>query len=201
MAPRRPLWKWLCWKSIGFCTQPQTTSTCNLKWQSKLELCSENAVCRVQKSSMDFRRLFLKMPLLKMNRLLLKYTSNGLLKFQFKGKLKLTVREPKNWIWPPSGHFESDITENPKASAHSDKRYAHEIWNWNPKANWIYAPETMSPTVQKRKIRYSRQVAILKMTSLKINWLLPIYTLFTIFIHRPTIDKREHSAKWIIDDR
>ena len=29
----------------------------------------------------------------------------------FKAKVKL-VRKPKNPIWPPGGHFESDVTEN-----------------------------------------------------------------------------------------
>ena len=44
MATRRPFWKWFCWKSLGFCPQPQMTCTWNLKlkFQSKLDLCSGN---------------------------------------------------------------------------------------------------------------------------------------------------------------
>ena len=31
----------------------------------------------------------------------------------FKAKLNVRVRKPKNPIWPPGNHFESDIAENP----------------------------------------------------------------------------------------
>ena len=51
------------------------------------------------------------------------------------------------------------------------------IWNWNSKANLTYTAETMPPTesINRKKIQYGRQTAILKMTSLKINRPLPIY--------------------------
>ena len=52
VADRRPFWKWLHCKSIGFCPQPKTTCTWNLKlkFQSKLKLCSRNhAIYKVQK--------------------------------------------------------------------------------------------------------------------------------------------------------
>ena len=39
--------------------------------------------------------------------------------------------------------FESDIADNRYASAYSHKGHAHEIWNWNSKANLSYAVETM----------------------------------------------------------
>ena len=54
-----------------------------------------------------------------------------------------------------------------------DQRDVYEIWN--SKANSSYAPETMPPTVYKWKIQYGHQVAILKMTLLKMDKLLPIY--------------------------
>ena len=42
MAARRPFWKWLRWKSIGFCLWPPSTCILNLKlkFQRKLDLCS-----------------------------------------------------------------------------------------------------------------------------------------------------------------
>ena len=59
-------------------------------------------------------------------------------------------------LWPPSTHS--------------------EVWNLNSKANFTYNPETMPPTESRnRKIQYGCQAAILKMTLLKINRLLPIY--------------------------
>ena len=44
MAARRPFWKWCRWKSIGFCLWPPSTCLWNLKFQSKLDLCSGNHV-------------------------------------------------------------------------------------------------------------------------------------------------------------
>ena len=46
MAARRPFWKWQRWKSIGFCLWPPSTCIWNLqlKFQSKLDLCSGNHV-------------------------------------------------------------------------------------------------------------------------------------------------------------
>ena len=56
----------------------------------------------------------------------------------FKAKLKL-LQKLKNPIWPPGSHFENDIAENHYASAYSHKWHAHEIWNWNSKANLNWA--------------------------------------------------------------
>ena len=102
-----------------------------------------------------------------------------LLKFgvDIQSQTKVRVWKPKNPIWPPGGHFESDVDENQWASAYDHHQHAYEVWNWNSKANLTYTLETMSPTESRnRKIKYGRQVAILKMTLLKINRLLPIYT-------------------------
>ena len=88
------------------------------------------------------------MMLLKINRLLPIYISIVPLKFEvdIQSRSKVRVRKPKNPIWPPGGHFESDIAENQKASAYGHHQHAYEIWNWNSKANLTYAPETMSST-------------------------------------------------------
>ena len=66
---------------------------------------------------------------------------------------KARVQKPKNTIWPPGSHFESDIAENRQASVNSHKRYAHKIWNWYSKANLNYAAKIMPPTESRdRKI-------------------------------------------------
>ena len=56
----------------------------------------------------------LKMTLLKINRLLPIYISIVPLKFEvdIQSQSKIRVRKPKNPIWLPGGHFESDIVEN-----------------------------------------------------------------------------------------
>ena len=59
---------------------------------------------------------------------------------------EVRVRKQKNSIWPPGGHFESAIVESQYASAYGHHEHAHEIWNWNSKADLTYAPETMSST-------------------------------------------------------
>ena len=51
----------------------------------------------------------LKVTLLKINMLLSIHTCNLLLKF---GLDIQRVRKLKNPIWPPGGHFESDLSEN-----------------------------------------------------------------------------------------
>ena len=88
------------------------------------------------------------MTLLKINRLLPIYISIVPLKFEvdIQSQSKVRVRKPKNPIWPPGGHFESDIAENQWASAYGHHQHAYEIWNWNSTANLTYAPETMSST-------------------------------------------------------
>ena len=88
------------------------------------------------------------MTLLKINRLLPIYISIVPLKFEvdIQSHSKVRVRKPKNPIWPPGGHFESHIAENQYDSAYSHHQHAYEIWNWNFKANFTYAPETMSST-------------------------------------------------------
>ena len=49
-------------------------------------------------------------------------------------------------------HFESDIADNHWASTYSHKGHAHEIWNWNSKANLSYAVETMPSRNRTRQI-------------------------------------------------
>ena len=67
-------------------------------------------------------------------------------KVDIQSQSKVRVRKPKNPIWPPGGHFESDVAENRKASAYGHHQHAYENWNWNSKGNLTYAPETMSST-------------------------------------------------------
>ena len=54
------------------------------------------------------------MTLLKINRLLPIYISIVPPKFEvdIQSQSKVRVRKPKNPIWPPGGHFESDVAEN-----------------------------------------------------------------------------------------
>ena len=56
----------------------------------------------------------LKMMLLKINRLLPINISIVPLRFEvdIKSQSKVGVWKPKNPIWPPGGHFESDVAEN-----------------------------------------------------------------------------------------
>ena len=115
MATGRPFWKWHCWKSIGFSPQPQMTYIWNLKFQSKLLLCSGNhATYRVYKRKIKYGHQvdILKMILLKMDKLLPIYTSIVLLKFRVDIQSQTRVWKQKNPIWLPSGHFESDIAKN-----------------------------------------------------------------------------------------
>ena len=93
-----------------------------------------------------------KMTLLKINRLLPIYISIVPLKFGVDIQIQSKVRvwKPKNPIWLPGGHFDSDVAENQQASPYGHHQHAYEIWNWNSKANLTYAPETMSSTDRRR---------------------------------------------------
>ena len=128
-----------------------------------------------QKIQYGCQAAVLKLTSLKINRLLPIYISIMPLNFGVDIQSQTKVRDwkPKIIIWPPGGHFESDVVENP---AYDHHQHAYEIWSWNSKANLTYAPETMSPTESRnRKIQYGRQEVILNMTLLKINRLLSIY--------------------------
>ena len=116
---------------------------------------------------------------LKINRLLSVHTSYALLKFGIgiESQFKVGVRKPKLASWPSGGHIESDITENHRAYAHSQKRHVYEVLNVDSKANPSYSPETVPPIKsRKRTIQYGQEAAILKMTSLKIDRYQPKYT-------------------------
>ena len=133
---------------------------------------------RNRKKQYGRQAAILKLTSLKINRLLPMYISIVPLKFgvDIQSQSKITVWKPKNPIWPPVSHFESDVAENHYTPAYDHHQHAYDIWNWNSKANLTYAPETMPPTESRnRKKQYGRQAAILKLTSLKINRLLPIY--------------------------
>ena len=119
MATRRPFWKWRRWKSIGFCLWPPSTCiwSLKLKFQSKLDLHSGNhATYIVQKRKIQYgrRAAILKMTLLKINRILPIYISIVPLKFEvdIQSQSEVRVWKPKNQMWPPGGHFESDVAAN-----------------------------------------------------------------------------------------
>ena len=108
---RRPFWKWRHWKSIG--SYPYIWVLCHLSLQlifkAKLKLESWN-----QKFQYGCLSAILKLTLLKINRLLHIYISIVPLKFgvDIQSQTKVRVWKQKNPIWPPGGHFESDLTEN-----------------------------------------------------------------------------------------
>ena len=111
MAARRPFWKWRRWKLIG--SYPYIQVLCHLSleliFKAKLKLESGN-----QKIQYGCLAAILKSTLLKINRLLHIYISIVLLKFgvDIQSQTKVRVWKPKNPIWPPGGHFESDVAEN-----------------------------------------------------------------------------------------
>ena len=69
---------------------------------------------RNQKIQYGHQAAILKMTSLKINRLLPIYISIVPLKFEvdIQSQTKVRVRKQKNPIWPPGGHFESDVAEN-----------------------------------------------------------------------------------------
>ena len=88
------------------------------------------------------------------------------LDLKFKAKLKLRVWKPKNPIWPPGGHFESDISIG-------SFPYTKVMCHWS--LDMIFkAKLTLESGSQ--KIQDGHQAAILRVTSLKINRLLPMAT-------------------------
>ena len=114
----------------------------------------------------------LEVTLLKIDRLLSIYTDNLRLKFilyiQIKAKLKLKVTKLKNPIWLPGGHFESDISEI--------KRFL-SIYTSNVLLKFgLDIKVKLKLKSENWKIQYGRQVAILKVTSVKINRLWPMAT-------------------------
>ena len=155
MATRQPFRKWRRWKSIG--SYPYIQVLCHLSleliFKAKLKLESGN-----QKIQYGCLAAMLKLKLLKINRLLHIYISIVLLKFgvDIQSQTKVRVWKPKNPIWPPGGHFESDVAENQKPSAYDHHQHAYEVWNWNSKANLTYAPETMSSTDRRTDGRTDR---------------------------------------------
>ena len=110
MAVRRPFWKWRRWKSIG--SYPYIHVLCHLSLElifiAKLKLEAGN-----QKFQYGCLAAILKLTFLKINRLLHIYITIVPLKFgvDIQSQTKVSVSKPKNPIWPPGGHFESDLAE------------------------------------------------------------------------------------------
>ena len=175
MATWQPFRKWGHWKSLGSYSYTQVLGHWSFVFifKAKLKLESGN-----QKIQYGCQAAILKSSSLKINMLLPIYISIVPLKFgvDIHSQTKVRVWKQKNSIWLPGSHFESGITEKQQAPAYDHHLHAYEIWNWNYKAKLTYAPETMPPTESRnRKMQHGCQAAILKMTSLKINRLLPIY--------------------------
>ena len=151
MATRRPFWKWHRWTSIDFGPWHQTTCIWNLNFKANSSYTLETMPTtefrywKIQYShqAAPFSKwhCWKSLGFFPYTQLMCRWSLNMI----FKAKLKL-VRKPKNLIWSPGGHYESDIAENQQDSAHMHKQHVHEIWNWNSKAILSYAPETMSPT-------------------------------------------------------
>ena len=95
----------------------------------------------------------------------------------FKAKLKLESGYRKIQYHPQADILNVTYLKTDRLWAHGHKQHAHQIWNLHSKANSTYDPETM-PTTESRcwNIQYGHQVAILKVTLVKINRLLPIHT-------------------------
>ena len=81
-----------------------------------VDIQSQTKVKSLETKKIQYGRLapILKLTLLKINRLLHIYISIVPLKFgvNIQSQTKFRVWKPKNPIWPPSGHFESDVAEN-----------------------------------------------------------------------------------------
>ena len=138
-----------------------------LIFKAKLKLKSGN-----KKIQYGCLAAILKLTLLKIDRLLHIYISIVPLKFgiDIQSQTKVRVRKPKNPIWPPGGHFESDIAEHQQASIYDHHQHAYEIWNWNSKANLTYALETMSSTDRRTDGRTDGRTRWIQYTPLQLCW-------------------------------
>ena len=87
------------------------------------------------------------------------------LDLKFKAKLKLQSGNRKNPIWPPGGYFESEIGENQYI-------YTSDV----PLKFRLDIQSQTKVRVQKPKKNQDGRKAILRVTSLKINKLLPMAT-------------------------
>ena len=95
----------------------------------------------------------------------------------FRAKLKLQSRNWKIQYGHQVAILKVTSLKINRLLANGHKQHAYEIWNWNSKANMSYSSETMSPTESRyQKIQDGHQAAIVKVTLLKINRLLPIDT-------------------------
>ena len=155
MAARRPCWKWRRWKSIG--SYPYIYVLCHLSLQlifkAKLKLESGN-----QKFQYGCLAAILKLTLLKINRLLHIYISIVPLKFgvDIQSQTKVRVWKPKYPIWPPGGHFESDINRLlPMTTINMHMKFEIEIskqtWLTTRKPCHLQSPETEKSNMAARR--------------------------------------------------
>ena len=137
MTTRQPFWKWRRWKTKCNYPRPQAHEIWN--WNSKANLSYAPETMPPteytnEKSNMAARQPFWKWLSLKINRLLPIYTSILLLKLgvDTQSQTEVRVRKPKNPIWPPGGHFETDVAEKqwaflPMATINMHMKFEVEI--------------------------------------------------------------------------
>ena len=100
------------------------------------------------------------------------------LKLKFQSKLDLhpgnlvtyRVQKPKNLIWPPGGHFENGFCWKSIDSY----QYTYVLCRWSLRL--IFKAKVKLES-RNQNIQYGSLAAILKVTSLKINRLLPMATI------------------------
>ena len=144
MAAKQPFWKWHCWKSTGFFPYTQVICYWSLDLIFKAKLKLESGNWKIQ-----YGRLvaILKLTYLKINRLWPMATNNMHIKFEI---------------------------EIPKQTPVTPENYAnHRVQMCQWSLDLIFKAKLKLESGN-RKIQYGHQAAILKVTSLKINRLLPI---------------------------
>ena len=95
-------------------------------------------------------------------------------RFDIESQTKVRVWKPKNPIWPPDSHFESDIAENPlKISRLPPIKKSVVLLKFRVDIQ----SQTKVKSLEAKKIQYGCQVTILKVTSLKVP-------MATIYIHK-----------------
>ena len=158
-----------------------TQGICNwsldLVFKAKLKLQSRN-----WKIQYGCQAAILKVTHLKINKLLSKHTIHVLLKFGLDIQSTFKMWKPKNPIWPPSGHFESDIIENQWAAAHATNnihiKFAIEIpkqtWVMLQKPSHLQSPDTDKSNMATRwtfwKWHYWRSLTSFRYTQVMSHW-------------------------------
>ena len=176
MAARQPFWKWHCWKSTGFFPYMQVICywSLDLIFSAKLKLDSRN-----KKIQYGCQTAILKVTQLKINRLWPMATHNMHMKFEIEipKQSRVTLQKPCQ-LQSPDTEKSNIATRLPFWKWHCWKSidvfpYTQVMCQWSLDSIFKAKLKLKSGN---REIQYGRQAAILKVTSLKINRLLPIAT-------------------------